>query len=40
MTKTGADWMVAAFHNVDVKTPPETLVNPEDPTARRSRGRK
>lgn len=30
MVKTGTDWMVAAFHNVDVKTPPETLVNPED----------
>ena len=40
MVKTGSDWMVAAFHNVDVKTPPETLVNPEDPAARRSRGRK
>src|SRR5664279_1129220 len=41
MTKTGTDWMVAAFHNVDVKTPPETLVNPEDPTtARRSRSRR
>ncbi|MCM3876574.1 MAG: SgcJ/EcaC family oxidoreductase [Thermoanaerobaculia bacterium] len=31
MVKSGPDWMVAAFHNVDVKTPPETLVNPEDP---------
>jgi len=40
MAKTGNDWMVASFHNVDVKTPPETLVNPEDPTARRSRGRR
>jgi hypothetical protein len=30
MAKTGTDWMVAAFHNVDVKTSPETLVNPED----------
>jgi uncharacterized protein (TIGR02246 family) len=28
MAKTGTDWMVAAFHNVDVKTPPETLVAP------------
>jgi uncharacterized protein (TIGR02246 family) len=40
MAKTGTDWMVAAFHNVDVKTPPETLVNPEDPAVRRSRGRR
>jgi uncharacterized protein (TIGR02246 family) len=40
MAKTGNDWMVASFHNVDVKTPPETLVNPEDPTTRRSRGRR
>jgi len=30
MAKTGTDWVVAAFHNVDVKTPPETLVNPEE----------
>jgi hypothetical protein len=30
MVKAGADWMVAAFHNVDVKTPPETLVAPEE----------
>lgn len=38
MVKTGTDWMVAAFHEVDVKTPPETLVNPEDPVrARRHR---
>ncbi|MEO8585636.1 MAG: SgcJ/EcaC family oxidoreductase [Acidobacteriota bacterium] len=37
MVKTGTDWMVAAFHNVDVKTPPETLVNPEDPAHARRR---
>ncbi len=37
MVKTGNDWMVAAFHNVDVKTPPETLVNPEDPARARRR---
>jgi len=30
MVKTGADWAVAAFHNVDVKTPPETLVAPQE----------
>ncbi len=30
MVKTGADWAVAAFHDVDVKTPPETLVAPEE----------
>jgi len=35
MAKTGTDWMVAAFHNVDVKTPPEKLFNPEDPANRR-----
>ncbi|MDL2719015.1 MAG: SgcJ/EcaC family oxidoreductase [Acidobacteriota bacterium] len=37
MVKTGTDWMVAAFHNVDVKTPPENLVNPEDPAHVRRR---
>ena len=37
MAKTGTNWMVAAFHNVDVKTPPETLVNPEDPARARRR---
>ena len=30
MAKSGTDWMVAAFHNVDVKTPPEALVAPEE----------
>ena len=30
MAKAGTEWMVAAFHNVDVKTPPETLVAPEE----------
>jgi hypothetical protein len=28
---------IAAFHNVDIKTPPETLVNPEDPAHARRR---
>lgn len=37
MAKTGNEWMVAAFHDVDVKTPPETLVNPEDPAHARRR---
>ena len=37
MAKTGTNWMVAAFHNVDVKKPPETLVNPEDPARVRRR---
>jgi uncharacterized protein (TIGR02246 family) len=37
MVKTGSDWMVASFHGVDVKTPPETLVNPEDPARVRRR---
>jgi uncharacterized protein (TIGR02246 family) len=37
MAKTGKDWMVAAFHNVDVKTPPETLVNPEEKGGRTRR---
>jgi len=37
MAKTGTNWMIAAFHNVDVKTPPETLVNPEDPARVRRR---
>ena len=31
MAKVGTVWMVAAFHDVDVKTPPETLVDPEGP---------
>jgi uncharacterized protein (TIGR02246 family) len=30
MVKSGSEWMVASFHGVDVKTPPEKLVNPED----------
>lgn len=30
MVKTGADWAVAASHDVDVKTPPETLAAPEE----------
>jgi uncharacterized protein (TIGR02246 family) len=37
MVKAGADWTVAAFHNVDVKTPPEALVDPEDPARVRRR---
>jgi uncharacterized protein (TIGR02246 family) len=30
MVKSGGDWTVASFHSVDVKTPPETLVAPEE----------
>ena len=30
MVKSGTDWMVASFHGVDVKTPPEKLVAPEE----------
>jgi uncharacterized protein (TIGR02246 family) len=37
MVKAGSDWMIASFHGVDVKTPPETLVNPEDPARVRRR---
>jgi uncharacterized protein (TIGR02246 family) len=37
MVKSGSEWMVASFHAVDVKTPPETLVNPEDPARIRRR---
>jgi uncharacterized protein (TIGR02246 family) len=37
MVKSGSDWTIASFHGVDVKTPPEKLVNPEDPTRVRRR---
>jgi uncharacterized protein (TIGR02246 family) len=37
MVKSGSDWTIASFHGVDVKTPPETLVNPEDPARARRR---
>jgi uncharacterized protein (TIGR02246 family) len=37
MIKTGSDWMVVSFNGVDVKTPPEKLVNPEDPANVRRR---
>ena len=37
MVKTGSEWLIAWFHGVDVKTPPETLVNPEDPARVRRR---
>ena len=30
MVKSGSSWSVASFHSVDVKTPPETLVAPEE----------
>jgi hypothetical protein len=35
--KSGSDWTIASFHGVDVKTPPEKLVNPEDPARIRRR---
>jgi uncharacterized protein (TIGR02246 family) len=37
MVKSGSDWTIASFHGVDVKTPPENLVNPEDPARVRRR---
>jgi len=37
MVKSGSDWTIASFHGVDVKTPPEKLVNPEDPVRVRRR---
>ena len=37
MVKSGSDWTIASFHGVDVKTPPEKLVNPEDPARVRRR---
>jgi uncharacterized protein (TIGR02246 family) len=37
MVKSGGDWTIASFHAVDVKTPPVTLVNPEDPAYVRRR---
>ena len=36
MVKSGSDWMVASFHSVDVKTPPEKLVTPEEGRIRRA----
>ena len=36
MVKSGSDWTIASFHGVDVKTPPEKLVAPEEG---RTRGR-
>jgi uncharacterized protein (TIGR02246 family) len=40
MVKAGNEWAIASFHNVDVKTPPETLVAPEEGRTRgRGRGR-
>jgi len=39
MVKSGSDWLIAWSYGVDVKTPPETLANPEEsPTRRRGRG--
>ncbi len=37
MVKSGGGWAIASFHAVDVKTPPVTLVNPEDPAYVRRR---
>ncbi|MFI5197802.1 MAG: SgcJ/EcaC family oxidoreductase [Thermoanaerobaculia bacterium] len=37
MVKAGNEWTIASFHDVDVKTPPESLVAPEEA---RSRGRR
>jgi uncharacterized protein (TIGR02246 family) len=40
MVKSGSDWTIASFHGVDVKTPPEKLVAPEEGRTRgRGRGR-
>jgi len=39
MVKSGSDWLIEWFHGVDVKTPPQTLVNPEEGRTRRGRGR-
>jgi len=40
MVKSGSDWTIASFHGVDVKTPPKTLVAPEEGRTRgRGRGR-
>lgn len=30
MVKSGSEWMISSFHDVDVKTPPEKLVTPEE----------
>lgn len=35
MVKAGNEWTIASFHDVDVKTPPETLVAPEEVRSRR-----
>ncbi|MGZ6987343.1 MAG: SgcJ/EcaC family oxidoreductase [Thermoanaerobaculia bacterium] len=37
MVKAGNEWTIASFHDVDVKTPPETLVAPEEGRARSRR---
>jgi uncharacterized protein (TIGR02246 family) len=37
MVKSADNWLIASFHGVDVKTPPEKLVNPEDPARVRRR---
>jgi uncharacterized protein (TIGR02246 family) len=37
MVKAGNEWAIASFHDVDVKTPPETLVAPEEGRARSRR---
>jgi uncharacterized protein (TIGR02246 family) len=37
MVKAGNEWAIASFHDVDVKTPPETLVAPEEGRSRSRR---
>ncbi|MGZ6970090.1 MAG: SgcJ/EcaC family oxidoreductase [Thermoanaerobaculia bacterium] len=37
MVKAGNEWAIASSHDVDVKTPPETLVAPEEGRARSRR---
>jgi uncharacterized protein (TIGR02246 family) len=37
MVKFGSEWTIASSYGVDVKTPPEKLVNPEDPARVRRR---
>lgn len=38
MVKSGSEWTISSFHGVDVKTPPEKLVAPEEGRVR-GRGR-
>jgi uncharacterized protein (TIGR02246 family) len=39
MVKNGADWAIASLSNVEIKTPPEKMNNPEDPLNRHVRSR-